>query len=152
MVEQNEASAMHMKLELLLKTDAELVDLNKADASKPKDRQGIRAIVLPLQAKIESLVARLIRDHACEVSSSHDLRSVPGPLGSLSVEAARLDLSGQDLSMQTGPASLLQLAKWMRLRPSIVHLKLNGCQLDDTSAKLFEVAAHEDALPKLRVR
>ena len=147
-LKDNQAAQSQVRLELLLKPDAELVSLAKARASRLEDEKAIREHIKGKEAAIESLAVKLIRDFVCGADSSQKLLSVSGPLDSIDLSAERIDLSGKDLSQ---PANLLQLIKWMRMRPAAMHLKLHGCKLDDSSVRLFEISAKEDALPRLRV-
>jgi hypothetical protein len=148
MIEENDKRSQQAKLQMLLKPDKELVDLANADASNEDDKKNILAFIRGKEGAIESLVARLIRDHVCGADAVPRPSSVQIDGSTIDLTTERVDLSGRDLSQ---PLTLLKLAKWLRLKPAVVHLKLNGCKLDDTSVRLLEISAKEDALPQLRV-
>jgi len=76
------------KLQVLLTPSNELIELKKATATEETDRKYIQAMIRPYERKITELIAELIRDNVCGVSSDHGDRDPMArgqdPLGSSS--------------------------------------------------------------------
>eukprot|EP00811_Abedinium_folium_P026835 NODE_3_length_5113_cov_5.809667.p1 GENE.NODE_3_length_5113_cov_5.809667~~NODE_3_length_5113_cov_5.809667.p1 ORF type:complete len:1644 (-),score=416.18 NODE_3_length_5113_cov_5.809667:89-5020(-) len=142
-MEEAISAITQIKLDTLAKQDSELVDLCNAGCSTKQDEERIRLQIKGREPDVQYLVADLIRDCLCDLTTARELPC--GPLN-LSLHDDTVDLSGKDLSR---PKNLINLAAWLQIKPAnLRHLKLRGCNLTDQALTLLKRSTR--ALPQLK--
>ena len=119
--------AASTRLDVLLASAKELIDLDNAQCSVEADRVAIRAIIDGSEDKITEQIGELIRNNVAGVGEERDDPNVvDGPLGPLKIDAPSLTIGDGKLGT---PAAVLQLAKWLWSRPAAEELVLNKAKL-----------------------
>jgi len=137
----------HAKLRVLRSPDGALIDLNNAKCTVDADADLIRGAIRGRETQIATLVVGLIKDVVCGVGEvPAEAALVPGSL-KLSLYEADVDLSVKPILSSS--SCLLQVARWMRLRPEVERLTVSAAQLADFG-DFLRSALREACLPKLQ--
>ena len=132
-IQQNKQKIAKLKLEVLLAPASELIDLEAAECSNEDDEVKIRKQVSESEDAITSLVANLIHDNVCDISTLRGtkLTSFDGPLGPLSLVDDAITIKADE------PTKVMQMGAWLRLGPAATNLKVEN--LDGIGARVVVV-------------
>jgi hypothetical protein len=119
------------KIALLLTPAPELIDLGEARCSNQADAAMIRNYMEGNEEVVVTQMMELIHDNVCEINPHSSV--VPGPLGTLSLEANEVSMvmerAQRERGMQLSPQGVMHMAAFLWADHDASVLDLTGCRL-----------------------